>query len=182
MSVPVISYCGCHGGGGGGGGSGVTAINYNPVNNSFSYVDESGVPQTLNIKGVVTTLSWNAGTSTLTYTNENGTVTTAVIAGGGGSTTNLSWNLATRTLSYTNSAGTVQNIVIPETVTTLTKPDAQSLQYVNEAGATTTLPLPQGFEFGTALPTTNLYDNRIFHVKYLGTYRYDTALLSWIQI
>lgn len=128
---------------------------------------------------IVTTLAWNAVTRTLTYTDEAGTATAIVV---GETVTTMAWNAGTRTLTYNNEAGVAQTANIAETLTVLSKQDLQTLKYTDEAGTNVLLPLPQGIEVVSTVPTTGNYDNRIIHIEYGNTYRYVTAISSWVQM
>ncbi|MEL4307444.1 beta strand repeat-containing protein [Joostella sp. CR20] len=166
---------------------------YNPTNNTFNYIDDSGNQQTINFDEIVkaneteTTLVDN-GDGSYTYTNEKNVPTTIKVTqtgsgdpndnGTGGAPGNIYVDESTGDVyTYNSTTNTWEQANPDETVTTFTDNQDGTYTYVSEDGTSTDISVTQT---GTGAPTGNGNAGDIYVDESTGdVYTYNSTTNTW---
>lgn len=121
----------------------ITTLAYNAGENTLTYTGEDGLPVSLNLNEGL--VAYESASNVLTYTDQTGAITPVSL-----NNTNLSYDAATSVLSYVNTLGLTQTINLTsiiqdfETLTNLTYVAATGIAtYTNEAGTEQTIDLSE---------------------------------------
>ncbi|MCX3266263.1 hypothetical protein OQZ29_16005 [Pedobacter agri] len=134
---------------------------------NFTYVDNSGVKQTINISQIVkanetkTTLTYDNTKNELTYTGEDGVAKVIDLNDGA-----LAYDKTTNTLSYTDGKGVVTALPLNTTALVYDKA-SNALTYTDSKGAQTTIAI-KDLVAANETKTTLTYDNTKNELTYTG--------------
>ncbi|AZI27375.1 hypothetical protein EA772_19280 [Pedobacter sp. G11] len=134
---------------------------------NFTYVDNSGVKQTINISQIVkanetkTTLTYDNAKNELTYTGEDGVAKLIDLNDGA-----LAYDKTTNTLNYTDGKGVVTALPLNTTALVYDKA-TNALTYTDSKGAQTTIAI-KDLVAANETKTTLTYDNTKNELTYTG--------------
>ena len=134
---------------------------------NFTYVDNSGVKQTINISQIVkanetkTTLTYDNTKNELTYTGEDGVAKVIDLNDGA-----LAYDKTTNTLNYTDGKGVVTALPLNTTALVYDKA-SNALTYTDSKGAQTTIAI-KDLVAANETKTTLTYDNTKNELTYTG--------------